>query len=606
MEARDKNEIVEKIMTLRDNSVKGWADARAKSELVRDFIRHEPYTDEQKQEAKDFNKPLLRYNVLVSKLLGLEGQELVNRRKTIFEPRYAASSELVRILADHWDFICNREELNTKLIKAMVDGLCYPTMGWLKRDIELDDFGYLTYKYNNIDSLAVHPDPALTRLDLSDCGFVTVDEWMSMNAINKMFMPTPFSSHEEKYAWQNMASRKGEPYYGDTTVIDGDKHLVVHSEERISMPADVCFVDGEVRVLTTEEADALSNAGAQVDFIKRSYTERVKSTIILPSHDIVLKETEYLYDSSRFSFFPCSSYDWAFEKRRHPSLMYILTDVQDSISKAKSQHLDFMIQQLVENYNVAQSEDQAYNDIVDSKGKPFRVIRWRNINNHKPRESGSQNAGALSAIQNDIYMSLDFMSEVSNITPSMEGKAGKSGESGTLFQAKVERGITTTNPYYEIKAQANLRVAKDFLELAKDVFFEEDRPIEKRSDPRSGLTFEMINLQYGDKTYNDVRKAKIEAVLDEGENTELRMEQTFQENLAFAQMLLNAGVPPETIDWVNIVMNSNLRDKDKWAQALAEAKGLMELAAKQGMTNNRLTQEQQSQAAVPQAPEAQE
>ena len=595
----DKNETVERIMKLRDVSLTGWREAREKAELVRNFIRHEPYTAEQLKEAEEFKKPLLRYSVLVAKLLGLEGQELVNRRKIIFEPRYHASSELVRILHDNYEYISNREELNTKLIRAMVDGLCYPTMGWLRRTIKMDDFGYLTYGYDNYDSFLVHPDPTLKKLDLFDCGYVGVDHWMTMNKINKTFEPNPFSSHEERYAYQLMNARSLQPEstYGTAKTIDGDRYLVVEMEERVTKKVNICEVDGEIQALTTQEADRLASQGKKVEYIRESSADRIRVTTILPSHDIVLSSSEYQYDTSRFSFFPCSSYDWMFEKCKHPSLMYILTDIQDSISKAKSQHLDFMIQQLVEDYHVAASEDKAIQDIEQSKGKPFKIIRYRNINNRAPRDSGSKNAGALASIQNDIYMSLDFMSEVSNITPAMEGKAGKSGESGALFQAKVERGITTTNPYYEIKAQTNLRVAKDFLELAKDVYFEDDRKLEKKRDPKTGLTFEIVNLQFGGVTYNDVRKARIEAVLDQGENTELKLEQTFQENLAMVQMLLNAGVPAETIDWVNIVMNSNLRDKHKWAESLAQAQGLMEMYAKENLANTRMSQEQISVAA---------
>lgn len=590
----NKNIIVDKVMSLRDDSISGWREATQKSILVQDFIRHEPYTEEQKIEAEKFHKPLLRYNVLVAKLLGLEGQELVNRRKTIFEPRYAASSDLVRILSDGWDYINNREELITKLIKSMVDGLCYPRMGWTRRKLVMDDYGYLTFSYSNEDTFLVHADPTFKKLDLSDCSFVILDEWMTMDRINESFKPNPFSPQEERFAYQMIRHRQGglQPYYGEHNTIDGDRYLVCQAEERVTKAVDICEVDGEFQALTTEEADKLADGGAKVEYVKRGHADRIKVTTILPSHNLVLQDTEYNYDTKRFSFFPCASYDWVMEKRKQPSLMYIMTDIQDAISKGKSQHLDFMIQQLVEDYNVPVSEEQAIKDIEGSKGDPFKLIKWRNINNYRPRQSGAPNAGALSSIQNDIYMSLDFMAEVSNITPSMEGKAGKSGESGALFNAKVERGITTTNPYYEIKAKVNLLLAKDYLELAKDVFFEDDRIIEKKYDPKTGLSHEMVNMKIGGIVYNDVRKAKLEAILDEGENTEAHLERTFQENLAFAQLLLNANVPPETIDWADIVEHSNLRDKTKWVESLRNAKNLMELYAKEALAGQRLAQEE--------------
>jgi len=602
---QEKNKTVDTAMVLRNASIRGWGEAREKTRLVRNFLRHEPYTAKQIKEAKVDSKPLLKFNVMVSKLLSLEGQELINRRKTIFHPRYAASSELVRILGDHWDYIQNREQLNDLLIKIMVDGLAYPTLGWLKRHVKLDKYGKLTFTYSTPDTLNVHPDPTFKQMDLFDCDFVALDEWMTMNRINEMFKPSPFDNNQVKYAYQQVQSRRGDhkEYYEGAQVVDGDKHLVVELEERVVKKIDICDVDGEVMGLTTEEADKYSNSGSKVEFIKQDYADRIKCTTVLPSLDLTLKEEEYKFNTNRYSYFPCSSYDWNFEKRKHPSLLYILVDVQDAISKSKSQQLDFMIQQLVEDYHIPSSETQAIEDIEKSKGKPFKIIRYHNIMNRAQRDSGSKNAGALASIQNDIYMSLDFMSEVSSITPAMEGKAGKSGESGALFESKVERGLTTTNPYYELKAKTNLRVAQDYLELAKDVFFEDDRILEtgydNDSEVKTGLNFEIINLGFSGKTYHDVRKASIEAVLDEGENTELMLERTFQENLAFAQMLGNMGFPPETIDWVNIVMKSNLRDKHKWAQSLAEGKGLMEMYAKEALADQRLQREAPPEAEAP-------
>ena len=587
------NNIVQKVMSLREASIDGWSEAIAKSDLVQDFIRHEPYTEQQKKDAIKMSKPLLRYNILVAKLLGLEGQELINRRKTIFLPRYAASDKLVRVISDHWDYLSNREELTTKLIRAMSDGLCYPTMGWLRRKIEIDDFGYLTFKWDNIDTFSIHPDPTMKMLDMSDCDFVSLDDWMTMEQINRVFKPTPFSSAEVQYAYQQVQMRRGDElksYYSTSRLIDGDRYLVVQHEDRVYVSVDICDVNGEIRSLTTKEADDLSNQGAKVEYIKSGWGERIRCTTILPSHDVVLENTEYKFDSKRFSFFPCSSYDWVMEKRKQPSLMYILTDVQDSISKAKSQHLDFMIQQLVEDYHISAREDQAIKDLEENKGKAHRIIRYQNINNRAIRSSGSQNAGALQSIQSDIYMSLDFVSEISSITPAMEGKAGKSGESAKLFDSKVERGLTTTNPYYEIKAKANLQLAKDYLELAKDVFFEDDRVLEKNYDPKTGLNFEIVNLNFNGIVKNDVRKAKIEAVLDEGENTEARLEQTFQENLAMVQVMLNAGYPSESIPWENIIENSNLRDKHLWLEKIKEGLGIMELNAQEQLATSRINQ----------------
>lgn len=584
-------QVVSKVIGLRDASMTGWSESLIKSRIVQNHVMHEPYSRKQKQDAERFKKPLLRYNVIVSKLLGLEGQEYANRRAVYFQSKDPEQSGLIQLLQDNWEFINNQERLQYKLIKSMVDGIMYPHMGWIRRSIVLDDYGYLTFKYDNIDTFSVNPDPSFKNLDLSDCRYITVDEWLTKEEIARKYKPRVFTDEEQKLDWQSVGNRAGDNYYGSTECIDGDRHLVVQLEEKLSERVSVCIYDNNTVTLTDEEIKGLQGRGKKVRVIKDSIEDRIKLTTVLPSHKVVLKEEVVPYNSKRFSFFATSSYDWVMEKRKQPSLMYILTDIQDSISKSKSQHIDFMTQQLVENYSVAATESEAIQAIKESRGEPFRVIPYRNIQNRVPRESGVQNAGALSSIQSDILMSMEFITEVSNITPAMEGKGGKSGESGTLFEAKVSRGLVATNPYYEIKANTNLQLAMDYLELAPEVYFEDDRILTIQDKTTSKIGHSFINLEFEGVKYNDIKKAKSLALLDNGDNTQARLEATFEENLGMVQVLINSGVPPETIPWEIIIKNSNIRDKEVWINSLLEAKGLMEMNAVDAMTEKQLATE---------------
>lgn len=575
-------------MSLRDSSIDGWREAYKKSELIKSFIEHEPYTAQQIAEANKFHKPLMKFGVIISKLLALEGQELANRRKTIFESRYPTSDKTINVLADHWDYLCQREDLPAKLVKAMSMGLCYPLMGWLRRYIDIDDYGYLTFKYDNVDSFLIHPDPTFKKLDLMDCDFVAIDDWLTKEAINTMFKPNPFTPLEIQLAYQDVQRRQGETHYNTVQCMDGDKYLVVQCEERVNTKLEVVEVDGEIMSLTKDESDRLANSGKKVEYIKDAFGTRIKVTTVLPSHDLVLQQEEYKFDTNRFSFFPCASYDWVMEKRKQPSLMYLLVDVQDAISKAKSQHIDMMSQILTEIYPVHQMEDQAIADLEKKRGDPFKVIKLRNLNNWGGRNSAHGNVATLNAIHADMLMSLEWINEISNITPALEGKGGKSGESGALFDAKLERSLVATNPYYEQKANTNLRIANDFLELAKDVFFEDDRILEKNKDAKSGLNFEIINVNLGETTINDVRTAKAQAILDDGDSTPMKRDKLFNQNLAMVQTLLNAGFPADAIDWTTIIENSNLKDKAAWIRMAQEGMSIQDMLAEENFVNQRL------------------
>lgn len=597
MQETQTNNTVIRIMTLRDASISGWAEATKKSELVKTFIEHEPYTAKQIQEANKFHKPLMKFGVIISKLIALEGQEIANRRKTIFEARYPTSDRVIHTLSDNWDYICQREELTTKLVKTMSMGLCYPIMGWLRRFIDIDDYGQLTFKYDVLDSFLVHPDCTFKKLNLYDCDYVAIDEWMTRDAINTKFKPNPFTALEIQSSYNEVQSRVGEGYYNSKQVIDGDKYLVVQHEDRVSTKLEIVDVNGQIMSLTKQESDRYANNGNKVDYIKDAVGTRIKVTSILPSHDLVLQKEEYKFDTSRFSFFPCASYDWAMEKRKQPSLMYLITDVQDSISKAKSQHADMMSQVLKEIYPINQMEDTAIKDLEANRGNPFQVVKLRNMNNWGGRQTGGGNVAALNAIHADMLLSLEWINEISNVTPAMEGKGGKSGESGALFDAKVERGLVATNPYYEEKSKCNLRLAQDYLELVKDVYFEDDRIVDKKRNNKGGLDFEIINVKLGDVTYNDVRTAKAQAVLDNGDSSPIQRDKTFNQNLAMIQTLLNAGYPPNAIDWTIIIENSNLKDKAEWIKMAQKGMSIQDMLAEEQFVNEKLAQEmpQQSQ-----------
>ena len=62
-----------------------------------------------------------------------------------------------------------------------------------------------------------------------------------------------------------------------------------------------------------------------------------------------------------------------------------------------------------------------------------------------------------------------------------------------------------------------------------------------------------------------------------GNNAEGQSKYTegFNENIAFAKMLIDAGYPPEKIPFMLIVKNSTIRDKKEWVAALEGSQRMM-------------------------------
>jgi len=144
----------------------------------------------------------------------------------------------------------------------------------------------------------------------------------------------------------------------------------------------------------------------------------------------------------------------------------------------------------------------------------------------------------------------------------MEGRSERSGESGVLHEQKVLQSQISTNPFFDNLAQTRELLAKDYVELVPHVYFEENRLLETMGE--HGMTFEMVNLNLGGEIQNDLRTISARAVLDETINTPDRVQKSWEQNVAFMNILIAAGATLQDIPLDLIIKHSNIRDKEEW------------------------------------------
>lgn len=571
----------EKVLRLRTESIEGWSDARTRAKEVLKFVRHDPYTDKEKAAAEISNKPLLRYNLLVSKFMTIQGNEQANRRETKIIADYFSNEEAVKLLSDNFDYIREREDLERKMTRQLVDGLMYDTLGWIRRVIEMDDMGYLTFKYKLYDTFKVHPDKEFTNLNMEDCKYVVFDEWLTIDEIKHIPNIGPLASAEKKRWWVEIDSSmsldrvKDNP---DSEYKMGDRYLVCQLEERREIPVNLVQVEGEEGFLklTDEEVKRVQKSKKKIELIKRITDTRIFLTTVFPAFDkVVLQDEEFPFPTKRLSLFPLSSFDWNMPKAKQPSLGYIMLDPAGRINKGKSQEVDYMIQKLGGSWHIAEIESKAMEKLTESAGQPNAIIPYKSLKNKAIRETGAADGASVQVVQGGVMSDMGFLDEISNVTQAMQGKEGKSSETGVLRDAKLGQSLISTNPYFEIKAALSENITRDFVELAPYVYFEDDRLLPVLKGAKGGLSYEMVNLQYSGDIQNDIRTISARAVLDEGENTPHRLEKTFNENIAFAQMLINSGFPPERIPFALIVKHSTIRDKEDWMKSLEESQQIL-------------------------------
>ncbi len=572
----------ERILEARRKSIEGWASARETTLKVMRYVRHQPYTQEEIDAAEANAKPLLRYAILIGKLMTLLGNEQNNRREVKIIADYFTQEEIAKLLSDNRAYIKEINQWEALVPQLLADALLYPTLGWVRRLIKMGAMGYLDFQYKLYDTLMVHPSKEFRRMDLMDCSYVVADDWLTWNQIENKYKPSKLDKTEYKRWWENIEESRDIfqilSNKEDDTYKVGDQLLVCEMEVRREVPVNVVELEtGEYVKLTDKELDEYEKQGERLHFVRKDVDDRifVESTVPAIEEGCTLLEKEYPYPTKRFSFFPCASFNWNTFKSKQTSWGDLVLDPQDRINKGKSQEVDYLIQKLGSLWHVHENEKTAINDLENAKGNPWGIVKYKNLQRNKAvRDTGSVESGSIMTIQQSIAQDRDLLNDISKITIAMEGGAGKSGETGVLFDQKLTQSLVSTNPYYEILNLTDENLARDYLELVPYVYFENDRLLPLKGSTNR-LKYEMINLNMGGETLKNMREFSARAVLDAVENIPNRLNQAFNENVAFAQMLINAGFPPERIPFMLIVKNSTIRDKKEWVDALSEAQHQM-------------------------------
>ncbi len=564
-------ELRDKILKLREESISGRSQARIDTKLAEDYMMHDPFTDEEKAEAELNSKPLLRYNILRGKLQTILGNEQASRRRVEIVSDHAKHDDVTRIMNDNLQAMEERENLQDKHIKGLADGLCYKLGGWIKRDISVGDDGYNTLTWKNKDKYCVHPDPKFQQEDLEDCRYVIEDNWMTVDEV-KNILDVDVSDEDPEW-WKFIISELDDESKrsGESDYKRGDRYLVCEMEERLNLRITICEIDGKNYKLTEEEIEKAEASGKRVRRIKKSFQKRIHKSAVVPHFEQVVLEDKFeTVATGHFSYFYFHSFTDMMKKSDQPSWAHLMLDVMDRINKGKSQEVDYMTQKLGGVWLVPSTDKQAQEDLKNSGGKPNALVRVQSMKNPPRRENLSGEGASVQVIQQGVFADLAFIEEISNITLAMQGRGGKSAESGKLFDSKLEQSLVSSNPFYEIKNNVNKRIVSDFLKCVPFIYFEDYRLIEVKHN--KSLEEEMVNIRVGDEVFNDVRTALFRAVLDSVENTPNRRRQSFEEGVEFWGWAAGVGaIHPAFIPLPALIINSSMRDKKSMAEAAMAA-----------------------------------
>jgi hypothetical protein len=549
-------EKINKIKTLRDKSITGWSVAKEQATTVADYLRHKHYTEKEIKTADKFNKPHLRYNLMISKLQTLIGNEQGHRKIAKITGMYNDTDDIYTLLNDIYSYISENERLEQKLELVHTDGMIYPFGGSIRRFIDVDELGYKTIKYGVMDNYKVHFDPDFRMFDLSDCHYIVVDDWMTLSQIKSKYS---VNLDDENRNWWDLVETRLDilslSQNDDNEYRIGDKYLVMELQERFQVDSLLCSVDGseEYELLTEREIKKLRKSH-DIKILRPHEDERIHYTTAIPYFETIVYDDDFPFPTRRFDIFPCFSFNFNMKRSEQTSLFYVLIDIQDRINKGFNQQVDWLTQVLSAGWHVPKTEKDAIKTLKENV--PNFVAEYNSINNKAIRENP---ANIPQDILQTIQIDNQFLNDISNVTSAMEGRSERSSETGVLFDMKLQQSQVSTNPYYEVKALLRQELVDDFCELIPYLYDEDAMTLPVRKDGM--LSYSMVNLKMVGTSFNELRSVKARAILDDGDSTKNAKMRAFEENIAFANVMIQSGATFVDIPWHIIIQYSPLQYK---------------------------------------------
>ncbi len=558
-----------KVLKCYQYSCNSFEEAREDSEeLMQYAAANLQWSDEQISEAEEYKKPYLTYNIIIPILMAMQGNEQIARRRARIKPNFIQQSDISDIIQARFNAIVDEQELEDLLQIAFFDALITKVGGWIQRDFVINDEGYLDFKYSIAKNLNVHPDPEFLQTDteLKNIRWIIKETWMSLNnLISKYELGYIPEKGESKYWWHKLSDviqKFKDKFYtsqGEHVNKQNDTYKVLEMQERISEEAWICW-DGEILLkLNNEDYLKAKEFNKSIEKIRPTEDFKIHITTIVPYFkNMVVYNKDSKIPSKNFDLFPMFSFRFNVQSSEGTSFIHLLKDIQDDINKGKSQWRD-LITQLASSARVVKGREQeAVKQLKERGNEPNQVIWLKGVNSEVKNLGPGQIPPDLPG---QIESSFVFAERTSMVTPTIKGQTERSGESGILFQKKLESASAAINPYFKNLSLLRKFIAKDFVDNFAMVYSEENRPIMIKR-PKNFRDQVFINLNYAGNILNDVSNASLYVELDEGEDNKTMREENFNQLLGLSQLI--AQINPAYVDVVTLLESAPVTGVDNF------------------------------------------
>ena len=559
--------------------------AREESEKAVRYLNGDTFTSAEVTNATKYKKPLLKYNIITPIISTLVGNEQLNRKIASFKPNTIESVQTADILQARWRALVDEQDIEDKLQIAFVDALTTKLGGWIQRSWEVNQEGYLDFKYEVINNFRVHIDPETRANDyeLQHCRWIIKEGWESLDVMSEKYTFDPYDLKIERSSdWWNALSQTirrmtDKAYSSNLENYDkvNDRYRLLEMQERITTKMVNVFDGTDYMIMTRKDYNKLKKENPSLMMVNEFNKDQIHVTTIIPYFkNLVVQDENVKQPTSNFDVFPIWSYNYNVQVNEQTSLVDHLLDIQDDVNKAKSQVRDYVTQILSGGIFIDKREKETIKALKEKGNQPNMVYELNNPAIVPQRLSpGTLPPDILINAENSVM----FAQRVSLISEAMKGETARSGESGVLFQQKVQRAAAAINPYFKNLSRLRKVMAKDFVDNFSFVYSEIDRVIRvKEGDVFKEM---ILNLSVGSKMMNDVRNPSIYVELDEGESNVTQKEENFNRMLALSNLI--GQINPSLVDIRTLVESSSIPGAEKFVEYIDQTMQMQGESAQQ-------------------------
>ncbi len=548
-----------------------------RSEECMRYVLNDPYSQADKDQAQTYKKPLLKYSIMIPYLAIIIGNEQLSRRRALIKTR-STNPEMINtvdIIQGRWNAVNDEEDVEEKIQIAFSDALIMPVGGYMLRSFEMNEMGYLDFKYEVANNMRIKLDPETKTSDykLKNC------RWLIKEGRERPeYLMDRYNIAEEdfdeigKQKWWNeikgYIKRFRDSGFSASTDYDKDNDLyrVLEMQERVQRRFVRVYGDEGLVEVPREEYKRLKLNNPNLQFLGEGESETIHITTIIPAlNNLLVVDKDSQVPTKNFDVFRLNSYSFTNQVTEAISLVFLLMDIQDDINKGKSQNRDYLSRILAGVLVVhGKGEKDAYELLKKKGNQPGLVIQTKNPN------SKISQLGPVSVtpdLLNNTIDSLMHGDKIAQVPAALQGRSERSGESGVLFQQKVDRAAAAINPYYKNVSNLRKMIVEDFVDLFPYVYSEYDRLIEVKGKDEQGKNVwdqVFINLSMASEVVNDVKNVSMYVELDEGEDNITAREENFNKLMAIAEVIGN--VNPAYVDVLTLLNNAPVKDVDKWIE----------------------------------------